>query len=86
VPLIVYSDQTNVTVVGNKKFHPVYMTVGNISQEKRKQELAWRLLGYIPILDEEFEGTQEASKNLRTQLFQASLKLMLQSATNFSTT
>lgn len=85
VPLVVYSDQTNVSIIGNKKYHPVYITVANISAKLRKKEIAWRLLGYIPILDETlFTGGKPSSKALRTQNFQESLKIMLSSATDLT--
>jgi len=61
------------------------MSLGNISQETRKKDCAWRLLGYIPIIDDNaLKLGKQASKELRSKLFQQSLKHMLRSVTDLT--
>jgi len=86
IPCIVYSDETVVTVIGNKKYHPVYISLGTIDQELRQELRAWKLLCYIPILD---ITPQEAKlvqfQLLKQKVFNASLKHVLKPLLDLST-
>ncbi|KAG8767417.1 hypothetical protein FRC12_006265 [Ceratobasidium sp. 428] len=66
-PLIVASDKTSMTKLsGNQSAYPVYLTIGNISKEYRRQasKHATIIIGYLPI--DEFSDVP--GKVLRTRL------------------
>jgi len=51
-PVVLASDKTSLTQFGgDKTAYPVYMTIGNISKDVRRQTSSWAtaLLSYIPV-------------------------------------
>jgi len=64
-PIILSSDKTQLSVFqGNKQAWPVYLTIGNISKEVRRQPSshATILVGYLPVA--KLECFQEATRSL----------------------
>ena len=64
-PIILSSDKTHLSVFqGNKSAWPVYLTIGNISKEVRRQPSAHAtiLLGYLPVA--KLECFQESTRSL----------------------
>lgn len=48
LPLILYSDSTNVSQDGKISMWPIYMTLANIPLSRRKQPGSFQLIGLIP--------------------------------------
>jgi len=48
VPVILYSDETKPRIVGNAKYYPVYLTIGNLPGKFRRNKTAYTLVGLIP--------------------------------------
>ena len=65
MPIILSSDKTQLSVFqGDKSAWPVYLTVGNISKEVRRQPSAHAtiLLGYLPVA--KLECFKESTRSL----------------------
>ena len=85
-PVILASDKTHLTnFSGDKPMHAIYLSLGNISKEKRKQPSsgAWILLAELPtekFVTTKFANTAEAKKMsglLKRQRFHKCLRLIL---------
>ena len=83
-PLILSSDKTQLTQFqGDKKAWPVYLTIGNLSKEIRRQPSAHAtiLVGYLPVT--KLECYSEATWSLQGYyLFHHCMSLMLNSLIN----
>ncbi|QRV80973.1 plasma membrane ATPase 4 [Ceratobasidium sp. AG-Ba] len=72
IPVIISSDETRLTnFSGDKKAHPVYMTIGNIPKRLRRKtsKRTNALLGYLPIPKLDCEPNKEKRRFHRRDLF-----------------
>lgn len=81
-PIIIASDKTTLTQFGgDKTAYPVYMTIGNISKDIRRQpsSRATVLLGYIPVSKlKSFRDTDEIRKVAVYRLFHDCIQMILE--------
>jgi hypothetical protein len=65
--------------LGKSSLHPIYISIGNISNSRRNKSDAKRLLGYLPILKakDEFEKKSDDFKKLVRLTFHSSMKFLL---------
>jgi len=81
VPIIIASDKTNLTQFGgDKTAYPVYMTIGNISKDIRRQpsSRATKLLGYIPVSKlKSFQETDDIRKVAIYRMFHDCMRTIL---------
>jgi Plavaka transposase len=81
-PIIIASDKTTLTQFGgDKTAYPVYMTIGNISKDIRRQpsSRATVLLGYIPVSKlKSFRETDEIRKVAVYRLFHDCIRTILE--------
>ena len=77
--IILYSDATNVDMLGKKNLHPIYMSIGNIKNWRRNKPDAKQLLGFLPILksSSNAEKQSENFKNVSREAFHKSLEVLL---------
>ncbi|PKK68795.1 hypothetical protein RhiirC2_781820 [Rhizophagus irregularis] len=77
--LILYSDATNVDILGKSQLHPIYLSIGNIKNWKRNKKDAKQLLAYLPILKSNniTERKSETFKIAVREYFHKSLELLL---------
>ena len=78
--IILYSDATNVDMLGKKNLHPIYMSIGNIKNWRRNKPDAKQLLGFLPILKSgsNAEKQSENFKNASREAFHKSLEVLLE--------
>jgi Plavaka transposase len=80
--LMLYSDATSLSVVGNKSIHCMYLYLGNheISYRRKPKNAAALLLAYIPKLNskEEMGVHPEVWTRIRHDLFQTTMKVILE--------
>ncbi|QRV73383.1 plasma membrane ATPase 4 [Ceratobasidium sp. AG-Ba] len=75
IPVIISSDKTKLTTFsGDKKAHPVYLTIGNIPKRLRRKtsKRANILLGYLPVPKLDCETSEEERRYHRRNLFHTS--------------
>ena len=60
--LILYSDATNVDILGKSQLHPIYMTIGNIKNWRYNKFDVKQLLGYLPTLSASNNTDKKSSK------------------------
>lgn len=81
-PLIISTDKTNLTrFSGDKKAYPVYLTIGNISKDIRRQPSshATVLIGYLPISKLEcFREAGDSRKFAVYRLFHHCMQVILE--------
>ncbi len=80
-PIILSSDKTKLSQFrGDKTAWPVYMTIGNIAKETRRQPSTHStiLLGYLPVPKLDC-CTEKTKKTTRYNIFHRCMKLMLDS-------
>ncbi|KAG8791860.1 hypothetical protein FRC12_007949 [Ceratobasidium sp. 428] len=80
IPIIISSDETKLTnFSGDKKAHPVYLTIGNLPKRLRRRTSkgANILLGYIPVLKYTCESNLEHRRHHRRNLFHLCIRTML---------
>lgn len=65
--------------MGKSSLHPIYISIGNISNSRRNKSDAKQLLGYLPILKakDEFEKKSNDFKKLVRLTFHSSMKFLL---------
>src|SRR6266542_4157153 len=79
--LIIYSDATNVNLLGKSQLYLIYLSIGNIKNWKRNKQDAKQILGYLSILKSK-DNTEKRSKvfkNAVCETFHRSLELLLDS-------
>ncbi|KAI0323498.1 hypothetical protein GY45DRAFT_1264472 [Cubamyces sp. BRFM 1775] len=79
VPIIISSDKTQLTLYGSKSAYPVYMTIGNLPKEVRRQ-LSRRgqiLLAYLPASNLKHITSVTARRRALANLFHACLSRIL---------
>ncbi|KAI0040396.1 hypothetical protein FA95DRAFT_1502921 [Auriscalpium vulgare] len=76
VPLILSSDKTQVTEFRNKSAYPLYLTIGNISKDIRRQpsKRAQILLGYLPAARLSHIKEDETRRRATANLFHACVR------------
>lgn len=74
-----YSDATNVDMLGKSQLHPIYVSIGNIKNWRRNKSDAKQLLGYLPILKAKDNSEKNSTKFKKAvrQTFHESLKILL---------
>ncbi|KEP45881.1 hypothetical protein V565_233860, partial [Rhizoctonia solani 123E] len=80
ISVIVSSDETRLTnYAGDKKAHPVYLTVGNIPKRLRRRisSRATILIGYLPTPKLDCEPNAERKRELKRDLFHRCIEDML---------
>ena len=77
----IYSDATQVVTNGNLSYHPIFLTLGNISRELRRKPWSHRLVGFIPALPPAIkkEKKQPWYREAKQALFQECLLKILES-------
>jgi len=66
-----FSDGTNVQKMGTLSFHPLFVTLGNIDENERKKDHAYRLVGLIPALEgNKQEKLKDEFREARASVFQ----------------
>jgi hypothetical protein len=80
--VIISTDKTNLTEFsGDKKAYPVYLTIGNISKDVRRQPSshATVLIGYLPISKLEcFQEAGDSRKHAIYRLFHHCMRMVLE--------
>jgi len=79
--LIIYSDATNVNLLGKSQLHLIYLSIGNIKNWRRNKQDAKQILGYLSILKSK-DNTEKRSrvfKNAVCETFHRFLELLLDS-------
>jgi hypothetical protein len=80
IPIIISSDETRLTTFsGDKKAHPVYLTIGNLPKRLRRR-ISKRgnvLIGYLPVPKLDCESDKEKRRFHRRDLFHKCLKALL---------
>ncbi|QRW04669.1 C2H2 zinc finger [Ceratobasidium sp. AG-Ba] len=80
VPVIISSDETRLTnFSGDKKAHPVYITIGNIPKSWRRKtsKRTNALLGYLPVPKLDCEPNKEKRRFHRRDLFHKCMSTLL---------
>lgn len=78
--IILYSDSTNVDMLGKSQLHPIYMSIGNISNWRRNKSDTKQLLGYLPILKPR-DNSEKKSNDFKLtvrETFHKCLKVLLE--------
>ncbi|QRW10106.1 plasma membrane ATPase 4 [Ceratobasidium sp. AG-Ba] len=81
IPIIISSDETKLTTFsGDKKAHPVYLTIGNLPKRLRRRtsKRANVLLGYLPVPKLDCESNKEQRRYHRQNLFHTCMRTMLE--------
>ncbi|KAG8696265.1 hypothetical protein FRC08_007275 [Ceratobasidium sp. 394] len=80
IPIIISSDETKLTSFsGDKKAHPVYLTIGNLPKRLRRR-ISKRtniLLGYLPVPKLDCESNPDMRRIHRRDLFHKCMKTLL---------
>ncbi|QRW08167.1 hypothetical protein RhiLY_07166 [Ceratobasidium sp. AG-Ba] len=80
IPIIISSDETKLTnFSGDKKAHPVYLTIGNIPKRLRRRtsKHANILLGYLPVPKLDCQSDPELRQYQRRDLFHRCMRALL---------
>ncbi|QRW09551.1 plasma membrane ATPase 4 [Ceratobasidium sp. AG-Ba] len=80
IPVIISSDETKLTnFSGDKKAHPVYITIGNLPKRLRRRtsKRANVLLGYLPVPKLNCESNKEERRIQRRHLFHQCMRALL---------
>ena len=79
--IILYSDATNVDILGKSQLHPIYISIGNILNWRRNKPDVKQLLGYMPILKAKNNIEKKSIEFKKTvyKIFHNSLKILLDS-------
>jgi hypothetical protein len=79
IPVIVCSDQTQLTQFGNKKAYPFYVTIGNLPKEIRRKpsRCGWILLSYLPTTKLKLVSNKEARRRMIINIFHSCLQHIL---------
>ncbi|KZV79624.1 hypothetical protein EXIGLDRAFT_631645 [Exidia glandulosa HHB12029] len=80
-PIILASDKTQLsTFRGDKQAYPVYLTIGNIPKDVRRQPTSHStvLLGYIPVTKLAIFGTAAARSTGQARLFHHCMSLIME--------
>ncbi|THU88727.1 hypothetical protein K435DRAFT_679303, partial [Dendrothele bispora CBS 962.96] len=80
IPVIISSDQTQLTTFRNKNWYPVYVTIGNIPKEIRRKpsRQGQMLLGYLPIIKlSSLTGPLAMRRRMIANIFHACVGYML---------
>ncbi|QRV83755.1 plasma membrane ATPase 4 [Ceratobasidium sp. AG-Ba] len=80
IPVIISSDETKLTnFSGDKKAHPVYITIGNLPKRLRRRtsKRANILLGYLPVPKLNCESNQDERRLQRRHLFHQCMRALV---------
>lgn len=81
VPYVIMTDETPLAnFCGNKKAHPVYLTIGNVPKDLRRKQSsgATILIGYLPADKITCETNPEKRRRMRWEFFHRCLEDLLQ--------
>jgi hypothetical protein len=79
VAIYLQADEKKVVSFGHLKYHPVYMTLGNLPYSLRMNSENWKVIAYLPVLHFlESETNKESTRALRQQVFSRCLELIIQ--------
>ncbi|QRW12470.1 plasma membrane ATPase 4 [Ceratobasidium sp. AG-Ba] len=80
IPVIISSDETKLTnFSGDKKAHPVYLTIGNIPKRLRRRtsKRGNILLGYLPVPKLDCESNKDERRLQRRHLFHQCMRALV---------
>ncbi|KAI0821653.1 hypothetical protein BC628DRAFT_1491058 [Trametes gibbosa] len=79
IPVIISSDKTQLTMIGNKSAYPVYMTIGNLPKDIRckPSRRGQILLAYLPTSKLEHIANKAARRRTLANLYHACLSRVL---------
>ena len=77
IPIILYSDSTELDDVQRAKGHPLILTLGNMSPVSQHHEQGHALLGYFPELKEKKELNGPTLRRRKRQVLQQCLDIVL---------
>ncbi|QRW13649.1 plasma membrane ATPase 4 [Ceratobasidium sp. AG-Ba] len=80
IPVIISSDETKLTnFSGDKKAHPVYITIGNVPKRLRRRtsKRANVLLGYLPVPKLDCESDKDERRLQRRHLFHQCMRALV---------
>lgn len=80
IPIILSSDKTQITNLGQKSAYPVYMTIGNLPKEIRRKP-SWNahvLLAYLPVAKLNHITNDESRRRMSNNLFHTCMKVITQ--------
>ncbi|QRV89363.1 hypothetical protein RhiJN_17381 [Ceratobasidium sp. AG-Ba] len=80
IPYIVSSDETRLTnFAGDKRAHPVYLTIGNIPKRLRRRvsKRANILIGYLPVPKLDCVSSDEERRTIKRELFHQCMEEIL---------
>ncbi|CDO69799.1 hypothetical protein BN946_scf184766.g44 [Trametes cinnabarina] len=80
IPIIISSDKTQLTLIGNKTAYPVYMTIGNLPKDVRSKPSrnGQILLAYLPTSKLEHITNQAARRRMLANLYHACMRRVLE--------
>ena len=80
MPIIISSDETQLTVFRGKKAYPIYLTIGNVPKDIRRKPSrhAQILLGYIPSTKLEAMSNRTARRRALANLFHFCMRTALE--------
>ncbi|QRV95463.1 hypothetical protein RhiJN_23481 [Ceratobasidium sp. AG-Ba] len=81
ISCIVSSDETKLTnFAGNKKAHPVYLTVGNLPKRLRRKvsKRSSILIGYLPVPKLDCETNDETKRKIKREIFHRCMEELLE--------
>ena len=79
--LILYSNAINIDTLGKSQLHSIYMTIGNIKNQRHNKSDVKQFLGYLLILSASDNTDKKSSKFKKAvrESFYNSLKILLDS-------
>jgi len=78
IAILLQADEKKVTAFGHLRFHPVYITLGNLPFSVRMNSANWPVVAYLPILQfNEAESNTERARDARQKIYSRCLELLL---------
>ena len=76
--MILQADEKKVMTFGHLKFHPVYLTLGNLPLSVRMDSANWPVMAYLPVLRfHESVSSSERARDLRQEVYSKCFEIIL---------